>query len=178
MPSCSPAPNNHVPSALQGASIEQAALRACHSWTKPQRLAATCARNHSCSRRHLSGASKTRWRRESVRSSHRIVGRDSQNKNAPAQKNAWIALSAGGVGVHRVLLHLRAMEYLKRAPELSHRQGRAAAAFTGIASGLRYTIQQKGFFSLYTGLTPVLIFSAPKAGVRFEAPILSEPVGR
>ena len=41
--------------------------------------------------------------------------------------------------------------------------------FTGIASGLRYTIQQKGFFSLYTGLTPVLIFSAPKAGVRFGA---------
>lgn len=34
-------------------------------------------------------------------------------------------------------------------------------------SGLRYTIQTTGFFSLYRGLTPTLLGSIPKAGIRF-----------
>ena len=33
--------------------------------------------------------------------------------------------------------------------------------------GLRYTIQTTGFFSLYRGLTPSLLGSIPKAGIRF-----------
>jgi solute carrier family 25 (mitochondrial citrate transporter), member 1 len=34
-------------------------------------------------------------------------------------------------------------------------------------SGLRYTIQTTGFMSLYRGLTPTLLGSIPKAGIRF-----------
>lgn len=34
-------------------------------------------------------------------------------------------------------------------------------------SGLSYTVQTTGFFSLYRGLAPTLIGSVPKAGIRF-----------
>lgn len=34
-------------------------------------------------------------------------------------------------------------------------------------SGLRYTVQTTGFFSLYRGLAPTLLGSIPKAGIRF-----------
>lgn len=34
-------------------------------------------------------------------------------------------------------------------------------------SGLRYTVQTNGFFSLYRGLAPTLVGSIPKAGIRF-----------
>ena len=86
----------------------------------------------------------------------------------PAQKKTWIALSAGGVGGAIECCCTWPMEYLKtQLQSFRTVKGGPPPPFTGIASGLRYTIQQKGFFSLYTGLTPVLIFSAPKAGVRF-----------
>ena len=39
--------------------------------------------------------------------------------------------------------------------------------YTGMISGLRYTVQTTGFFSLYRGLAPTLIGSVPKAGIRF-----------
>ncbi len=88
----------------------------------------------------------------------------------PAQKKTWIALSAGGVGGAIECCCTWPMEYLKtQLQSFRTVKGGPPPPFTGIASGLRYTIQQKGFFSLYTGLTPVLIFSAPKAGVRFGA---------
>jgi solute carrier family 25 (mitochondrial citrate transporter), member 1 len=34
-------------------------------------------------------------------------------------------------------------------------------------SGLRYTVQTTGFWSLYRGLAPTLVGSIPKAGIRF-----------
>lgn len=39
--------------------------------------------------------------------------------------------------------------------------------YTGMVSGLRYTVQTTGFLSLYRGLAPTLIGSIPKAGIRF-----------
>ena len=36
-----------------------------------------------------------------------------------------------------------------------------------IVGGIRYTIAETGFFSLYTGLTPTLLLSIPKTGIRF-----------
>jgi solute carrier family 25 citrate transporter 1 len=36
-----------------------------------------------------------------------------------------------------------------------------------MVSGLTYTVRTTGFFSLYRGLTPTLIGSVPKAGIRF-----------
>lgn len=39
--------------------------------------------------------------------------------------------------------------------------------FNGVISGLTYTVRTTGFFSLYRGLTPTLLGSMPKAGIRF-----------
>ena len=39
--------------------------------------------------------------------------------------------------------------------------------YTSIYAGLRYTVRTTGAFSLFTGLTPTLLLSAPKAGIRF-----------
>lgn len=39
--------------------------------------------------------------------------------------------------------------------------------YTSMISGLTYTVQTTGFFSLYRGLAPTLIGSIPKAGIRF-----------
>jgi solute carrier family 25 (mitochondrial citrate transporter), member 1 len=43
----------------------------------------------------------------------------------------------------------------------------AQLPYTGMISGLRYTVQTTGFLSLYRGLAPTLIGSIPKAGIRF-----------
>ncbi|KAJ1456528.1 mitochondrial carrier domain-containing protein [Pelagophyceae sp. CCMP2097] len=60
------------------------------------------------------------------------------------------------------------MEYLKTQLQSFRKvPGGAPPPFTGIGSGLVYTVRSTGFASLYTGLTPVLIFSVPKAGIRF-----------
>ncbi|CAM9818410.1 unnamed protein product, partial [Hapterophycus canaliculatus] len=39
--------------------------------------------------------------------------------------------------------------------------------YTGVVSGLTYTVRSTGFFSLYRGLAPTLLGSMPKAGIRF-----------
>ena len=39
--------------------------------------------------------------------------------------------------------------------------------YNSMISGLSYTVQTTGFFSLYRGLAPTLIGSIPKAGIRF-----------
>ena len=39
--------------------------------------------------------------------------------------------------------------------------------YNSILGGIRHTIRTTGFFSLYTGLTPTLILTAPKSGIRF-----------
>ena len=41
--------------------------------------------------------------------------------------------------------------------------------YTSIYGGLRYTVRTTGALSLFTGLTPTLVLSAPKAGIRFGA---------
>lgn len=43
----------------------------------------------------------------------------------------------------------------------------AKLPYTGMISGLSYTVRTTGFFSLYRGLAPTLIGSVPKAGIRF-----------
>ena len=96
----------------------------------------------------------------------------------PAQKKTWIALSAGGVGGAIECCCTWPMEYLKtQLQSFRTVKGGPPPPFTGIASGLGYTIQQKGFFSLYTGLTPVLIFARRKSAAA-SATNSFEPVGR
>jgi solute carrier family 25 citrate transporter 1 len=49
-------------------------------------------------------------------------------------------------------------------------QSRAAGVvhpFNGVASGIVYTVKKSGFLSLYDGLGVTLLFSIPKAGIRF-----------
>jgi solute carrier family 25 citrate transporter 1 len=43
----------------------------------------------------------------------------------------------------------------------------AKLPYTGMISGLSYTVKTTGFTSLYQGLAPTLIGSIPKAGIRF-----------
>mgnify|MGYP000338758146 CR=1 FL=1 len=47
--------------------------------------------------------------------------------------------------------------------------GKAAPQYTGIFDCWRKTVNRSGFVGLYRGLTPILIMSFPKAGVRFGA---------
>lgn len=57
------------------------------------------------------------------------------------------------------------MEYIKTQLQLQSKISKPP--YTGMISGLRYTVQTTGFFSLYRGLAPTLIGSVPKAGIRF-----------
>ena len=74
------------------------------------------------------------------------------------------------------------MEYLKTQLQTFRTvKGGPPPPFTGIGSGLAYTVRHTGFLSLYNGLAPVLIFSVPKAGIRFGANqyfrnLLADPV--
>eukprot|EP00612_Vaucheria_litorea_P002554 CAMPEP_0171458006 /NCGR_PEP_ID=MMETSP0945-20130129/3851_1 /TAXON_ID=109269 /ORGANISM="Vaucheria litorea, Strain CCMP2940" /LENGTH=256 /DNA_ID=CAMNT_0011983715 /DNA_START=353 /DNA_END=1120 /DNA_ORIENTATION=+ len=43
----------------------------------------------------------------------------------------------------------------------------AKPKYTGVFSGIVYTVRTTGFFSLYRGLAPTLLGSMPKAGIRF-----------
>jgi solute carrier family 25 (mitochondrial citrate transporter), member 1 len=49
----------------------------------------------------------------------------------------------------------------------SKAKGAPPLPYTGMISGLRYTVQTTGIISIYRGLTPTLIGSIPKAGIRF-----------
>ena len=51
--------------------------------------------------------------------------------------------------------------------QLQSRTKGAQLPYTGMVSGLTYTVRNTGFFSLYRGLAPTLIGSVPKAGIRF-----------
>ena len=74
------------------------------------------------------------------------------------------------------------MEYIKTQLQTFRTvKGGPPPPFTGIGSGLAYTVRTTGFLSLYNGLAPVLIFSVPKAGIRFGANqyfrnLLADPV--
>lgn len=59
------------------------------------------------------------------------------------------------------------MEYIKTQLQLQSRVKGAALPYTGMISGLSYTVRTTGFFSLYRGLAPTLVGSIPKAGIRF-----------
>ena len=68
------------------------------------------------------------------------------------------------------------MEFIKTQLQLQskvpkHKGAAATAAagvpYTGMISGLSYTVRTTGFWSLYRGLAPTLLGSMPKAGIRF-----------
>jgi solute carrier family 25 citrate transporter 1 len=57
------------------------------------------------------------------------------------------------------------MEYMKTQLQL-HKKG-TPLPYSGVFSGMRYTVRTTGFLSLYRGLAPTLLGSIPKAGIRF-----------
>ena len=59
------------------------------------------------------------------------------------------------------------MEFIKTQLQLQSKAEGASLPYTGMVSGLSYTVRTTGFFSLYRGLAPTLIGSIPKAGTRF-----------
>lgn len=61
------------------------------------------------------------------------------------------------------------MEYMKTQLQLQTKAPGVKPPFTGVISGILYTVKTTGFFSLYNGLGVTLLFSVPKAGIRFGA---------
>lgn len=61
------------------------------------------------------------------------------------------------------------MEYIKTQLQLQKVGPGQKPPFTGVYSGLVYTVRTTGFFSLYNGLGVTLVGSIPKAGIRFGA---------
>lgn len=57
------------------------------------------------------------------------------------------------------------MEFIKTQLQLNGKSGKLP--YTGMISGLSYTVRTTGFLSLYRGLAPTLLGSMPKAGIRF-----------
>ncbi|KAH8045155.1 hypothetical protein JL720_16793 [Aureococcus anophagefferens] len=85
-------------------------------------------------------------------------------------KTTSISLAAGCVAGAVECCCTWPMEYIKtQLQSFRTVKGGPAPPFTGIGSGLAYTVRTTGALSLYNGLAPVLAFSAPKAGVRFGA---------
>ena len=118
--------------------------------------------------------------RARVRSSHRIVGRDSQNKNAARPEEDLDRPERGRRRRrHRVLLHLAHGVPEDAAPELSHRQGRAAAALHGHRVGLEVHDPAEGLLlALHRFDASTHLQRAESRRALRREPILSEPVGR
>ena len=83
------------------------------------------------------------------------------------KKNPWTALGAGCIAGGVEATAVWPMEYIKTQLQLQSRTKGAKLPYTGMIGGIRYTIQETGFFSLYRGLAPTLLGSIPKAGIRF-----------
>lgn len=72
---------------------------------------------------------------------------------------------AGRDCLHPILSEL--MSGCETGPPQSKAPGAPKLPFTGILDGLSYTVRTTGFLSLYDGLGVTLLFSIPKAGIRF-----------
>jgi len=57
------------------------------------------------------------------------------------------------------------LEFIKTQLQLGSKTN--PLPYTGMVSGLQYTVKTNGFLGLYRGLAPTLIGSIPKAGIRF-----------
>ncbi|TFJ85469.1 hypothetical protein NSK_002979 [Nannochloropsis salina CCMP1776] len=89
----------------------------------------------------------------------------SASKKKPTQV---ISLLAGAIAGGMEATCVWPMEYIKTQLQLQERlPAGEKPKFTGMISGMRYTVQNHGFLALYRGLTPTLISAFPKAGIRF-----------
>jgi len=83
------------------------------------------------------------------------------------KKNPFLPLGAGCIAGAIEATTVWPMEYIKTQLQLQSKAKGAPLPYTGMISGLTYTVKTTGFFSLYRGLAPTLIGSMPKAGIRF-----------
>lgn len=83
------------------------------------------------------------------------------------KKNPLTAMAAGCIAGGVEATAVWPMEYIKTQLQLQSRAKGAQLPYTGMISGLKYTVQHTGFLSLYRGLAPTLLGSIPKAGIRF-----------
>ena len=86
----------------------------------------------------------------------------------PKKKDTSLTLAAGCIAGACEATATWPMEYIKTQLQLmSNVKGGPPPPYSGVFSGIAYTVRQTGFFSLYRGLEPTLIGSVPKAGIRF-----------
>ena len=83
------------------------------------------------------------------------------------KKNPWTPMAAGCIAGGIEATAVWPMEFIKTQLQLQSKAKGAALPYNGMISGLSYYVRTTGFFSLYRGLTPTLIGSIPKAGIRF-----------
>ena len=86
----------------------------------------------------------------------------------PEKKDVRLTLASGCIAGACEASATWPMEYIKtQLQSFRTVKGGPPPPYTGVVEGLTYTVRNTGFFSLYTGLTPTLVFSVPKAGIRF-----------
>jgi solute carrier family 25 (mitochondrial citrate transporter), member 1 len=83
------------------------------------------------------------------------------------KNNPLTAMTAGCIAGAVEATAVWPMEYIKTQLQLQSKVKGAQLPYTGMISGLQYTVRTTGFLSLYRGLAPTLVGSVPKAGIRF-----------
>jgi solute carrier family 25 (mitochondrial citrate transporter), member 1 len=101
---------------------------------------------------------------------HSKMSSSNKNKN----KNPLTPMTAGCIAGGIEATAVWPMEYIKTQLQLQSKVKMGSSIstatplpYTGMISGLTYTVRTTGFLSLYRGLTPTLLGSIPKAGIRF-----------
>mmetsp|Transcript_9005 Transcript_9005/g.15095 ORF Transcript_9005/g.15095 Transcript_9005/m.15095 type:complete len:295 (-) Transcript_9005:71-955(-) len=83
------------------------------------------------------------------------------------KKSPFLAMTAGCIAGGVEATAVWPMEFIKTQLQLQSKSKGAKLPYSGMVEGLVYTVRSTGFFSLYRGLTPTLLGSIPKAGIRF-----------
>ena len=81
------------------------------------------------------------------------------------KKNVLLPMAAGCIAGGVEATAVWPMEFIKTQLQLNGKTGKLP--YTGMVSGISYTVKSTGFLSLYRGLAPTLVGSMPKAGIRF-----------
>jgi len=83
---------------------------------------------------------------------------------AEKKKSPLLPMAAGCIAGGVEATAVWPMEFIKTQLQLNPK---GSLPYTGIVSGISHTVKSTGFLSLYRGLTPTLLGSIPKAGIRF-----------
>jgi len=88
------------------------------------------------------------------------------SKAETKKKSPFLAMGAGCIAGGIEATAVWPMEFIKTQLQLGGKSG-TPLPYNGMISGLKYTVETTGFFSLYRGLLPTMLGSMPKAGIRF-----------